>query len=175
MTRKNDDLLARFESWYRAEVPRLFNYVSYRVRDEEIAQELTATICERALSRLHQYDPDRGVLTAWIFGIARNALCDHFRELQNSPKPIALDKLPEIRARERSPEEVYEAIEAFRLVVNHIDQLTETEQEVLALRYGADLPNAEIAQVTGLTPNYVGVILHRAIAKLREAVLLKVE
>jgi RNA polymerase sigma factor (sigma-70 family) len=41
---------------------------------------------------------------------------------------------------------------------------------MLALRYGAGLDNAEIAQSLGITPNAVAVRLHRALKRLKQAV-----
>ncbi len=49
-------------------------------------------------------------------------------------------------------------------------RLPERDQEVLALKFGADLANQEIAQMMGLKPTHVGVLLHRAVRKLRLAV-----
>ena len=72
--RHDPDALELFEMWYSNEMPRLFNYVAYLVRDRAAAEDLTAAICERALGRLHQYDVRRGNLDAWMFAIARNAV-----------------------------------------------------------------------------------------------------
>ncbi len=175
MTEQKDDRLARFEVWYRRDMRRLFNYISYRVYDKATAEELTAAICERALVHLSRYDPDRGEMDAWIFGIARNMIREHFRAMQSNPPALALDGLPEMEAPGFSPEKHYEVMESFRQVVRHLQRLPEVEQEVVALRYGAGLPNLEIAQLTGLTPNYVGVVLHRALNKLRQAVSPQIE
>ncbi len=163
--------LMRLKAWYEREMPRLFNYVSYRVGDETVAEDLTAAICERALTRLHQYNPDRGELGAWMYGIAHNMLRNHYRSIQRNPAPLSLDSLPDVEVEDDSPEAIYETSEAFRQIVVHLHQLPEIEQEVIALRHGAGLSYQEIAQVTGLTINHVGVALHRALEKLRQAVL----
>src|SRR5262249_45436434 len=46
-------------------------------------------------------------------------------------------------------------------------QLTERDRELLALRYGADLSAAQIAEVLGQRTNAVEVALHRALQRLR--------
>jgi len=171
VTRDEDKLLARFEAWYEQAMPCLFNYVSFWVCDKAVAEELTAAICERALTRLEQYDRDRGRLDAWVFGIARNMMRDHFRALRRRPAPLSLEDLPHIEAEGVSPERIYETVEAFGRVARHLEVLPESEREVIALRYGAGLSNPEIARVTGRTLNYVGVLLHRALKRLRQAIL----
>ncbi len=171
MTSDNHGRLARFETWYERELPRLFNYVSYRVSDKATAEELTAAICERALLYLDRYDPNKGELEAWVFGIARNVIRGHYQKVQQNPPPLALEALPEIEAQGKSVEEIYLMEEEFRQIVRCLHRLSDVEQEVFALRYGAGLPNQEIARVMDLRPNYVAVALHRALKKLQQAIL----
>lgn len=153
--------------WYSNEMPRLFNYVAYLVRDRAVAEDLTAAICEKALERLHQYDARRGTLDAWMFAIARNSVRNHWRGEQRGGVIASLDALPMVQAQGGSPEEMAEAADMFRQIVAHLDELTDQEQEVIALKYGADVANADIAKVVGVTANHVGVIAHRALQKLR--------
>ncbi|MBK8027516.1 MAG: sigma-70 family RNA polymerase sigma factor [Chloroflexi bacterium] len=42
------------------------------------------------------------------------------------------------------------------------------ERELIALKYGAELTNRAIAEVTGLSESNVGTTLHRIIQKLRQ-------
>jgi RNA polymerase sigma factor (sigma-70 family) len=153
--------------WYSNEMPRLFNYVAYLVRDRATAEDLTAAICERALARLHQYDARRGNLDAWMFAIARNTVRNHWRDEQQNRRSASLEALPEIAAKGVSPEEMAETADLFRQIVARMDQLSEQEREVIALRFGAEVSNADIAKVMGVTSNHVAVILHRALSKLR--------
>lgn len=48
--------------------------------------------------------------------------------------------------------------------------LRQADQEILSLRYGADLGNREIAESLGITANAVAVRIHRALERLRTAV-----
>jgi DNA-directed RNA polymerase specialized sigma24 family protein len=45
---------------------------------------------------------------------------------------------------------------------------------VIAFKFTDGLSNTEIAQVLGITPNHLGVVLHRALQKLRSAMLEEV-
>ena len=46
-------------------------------------------------------------------------------------------------------------------------RLADRERELVALKYGAGLTNRAIAGLTGLTESNVGVILYRAVQRLR--------
>lgn len=156
-------------------MPRLFRYVSYRVPDRATAEDLTAAICEAALGELHRYNSPHGAFNGWMFGIARNVVRMHFRRLASQPASVALDNLPEMHAPGKSVEQEVELTAALRRVLALMPKLTEQEQEVIALRYGAELSNQEIAAVQNLSAVNVGVILHRALKRLKHLMILEDE
>ena len=51
-----------------------------------------------------------------------------------------------------------------------LGRLVARDREVIALKYHAELSNAELAAVLGVSPSNAGTLLHRAMTKLREAV-----
>ena len=55
-----------------------------------------------------------------------------------------------------------------RALLNAIEKLKEREREVIELKYFADCSNVEIAEILNLTPSNVGIILFRALKKLKE-------
>ena len=48
-----------------------------------------------------------------------------------------------------------------------LKQLPQREQELVALKYGAEATNRAIAELTGLSESNVGTILHRVVQTLR--------
>jgi DNA-directed RNA polymerase specialized sigma24 family protein len=52
-------------------------------------------------------------------------------------------------------------------IATALAQLSEQDQELIALRFGADLTAAQMAQILGSKTNAVEVALHRALARLR--------
>jgi RNA polymerase sigma-70 factor (ECF subfamily) len=148
----------------------LFGYLFYQTQDRDLAQELTASTCLRALERLNQFNPRRGSLKNWIFGIARNQLREHLRTQRRRPTPVSLSDAVECLITDDGPERDYDRREMFMEVLSHIDSLGEREREIIALRYGAGLSNAEIAPMLEITSNHVAVLLARAIATLKNRV-----
>jgi RNA polymerase sigma factor (sigma-70 family) len=68
-----------FERLYRANRDDLYAYVAGLLRDRSAAEEVTATVFERAFRKRRHFDPLRGSSRAWPFGIARNAALDELR------------------------------------------------------------------------------------------------
>jgi RNA polymerase sigma factor (sigma-70 family) len=70
------DLLRDFGAFYRDHEDRVLGYFLRRTRSAEIAADLTAETFARALEGRRRYNPHRGEVGAWLFGIARNVLYD---------------------------------------------------------------------------------------------------
>src|SRR6185503_18363784 len=71
---------------------RVFNYLLYRTRDPQTADDLAAQTFEVVIRRLAQYQPSRGSFAAWLFTIARNTANDHSRA-QRVRRWLSLDAL----------------------------------------------------------------------------------
>lgn len=169
MTAQERNTQALFEAWYELEMPRIFRYVCYRVRDRAAAEEVTAAVCVEAIQHLDRYDPCRGEFEGWMFGIARNVVVMYLRSRARDPQTMPLDSLPDIVGPDRTPEQIYERKELFLDAVLCLSSLTEQEQEVIALRYGAELSSRMIGQAMGISEGHVRVLLHRALKSMRSA------
>ena len=49
-----------------------------------------------------------------------------------------------------------------------LQTLSDRDRDLIALKYGAEMSNRDIASATGLSESNVGTILHRAVQALRE-------
>ena len=150
-----DDPLADPEPLIR----RIYAYVAYRIGDGPEAEDVVATTFERAVRYRHTYNAQRGEPIAWLVGIARHCLDDAF-----SARTDTVELEPELGGSTAFEEATVERL-ALRAAVA---QLSARDQELLALRYGADLSARAIAKLVGQRTNAVEVALHRAISRLRE-------
>lgn len=151
----NDDPLADPEPLIR----RIYAYVAYRIGDGPEAEDVVATTFERAVRYRHTYNAGRGAPIAWLVGIARHCLDDAFSARTDT---VELD--PDHGGSTEFEDGTVERL-ALRAA---IAQLSARDQELLALRYGADLSARAIAKLVGQRTNAVEVALHRAIARLRD-------
>lgn len=153
-----------FEDLYRRLLPRVYAYVASLLRDRAGAEDVTAIAFERAYRRRASYRPSRGTAEAWLFGIARNAALD---ELRRRGRRTTFEADPEDLA--PAAEERLELTLRRATVRSALDGLGARERELLALKFGGELSNAEIAGVLGLSESNAGTLLHRVIEKLRKA------
>lgn len=155
-----------FAAIYDHYFPRVYDYVRYRVGDPETADDVVAQVFERALVGLDRYRPERGALAAWLFGIARHAVSDHLRA-RTRRRWFSLDLLSNRASTAPQPEQVVLGNEMRDELLHAVAQLSDRERELIALKFGAKLTNRQIAELTGLSASNVGVILYRAVRRLR--------
>lgn len=167
------------DAFFHEHFDRLFAYVRMRVGERE-CEDVVGDILLRAIERLDQV---KGDPAAWLFAIARSRIADHFRlgfqrkgagmstqgtDLQN----VALDARP--AARSSVPVDELEAAEFRDLLHKRLTLLSDLERDVIAFKFADGLSNTQIAEVLGITRSNLGVILHRALKRLRDAMQTEV-
>ena len=155
-----------FLSLYDAYFTRIYNYARYRCGDAHTADDLTAAVFERALERLVDFDAQRGSFGAWLFTLARGIITHHLRS-DYAIGWLPLDEVNEIPDGNPTPEERLIRSETQTSLLAALSHLSERDRDVLSLKFGGHLTNRRIAEITGLSSNHVGIILFRAIHKLR--------
>jgi len=155
-----------FDDLYMQYYARVLAYLRFRVGSSEVAEDLVSQVFERALTHLADLQSP-GAMGAWLFRIARNCASDYFRR----QRPAAsLDTLVDsCHPRECSPEETLVAQEERMSLLTQLNRLSEREREVIGLKFVACLQNREIARVLNMPEGTVGSLLHRTLARLRDA------
>ena len=157
---------AAFAAVYDHYFPRIYSYIRYRVPDAATADDLTAGVFERVLTSLDRYNPEQAPFAAWLFTIARNVVTDHLRALGRH-RWLSLDVLRGQASLAPAPDDLALAGEERTLLLHALARLSDRERDLLALKFVAELTNRRIAALTGLSESNVGVILYRAIGRLR--------
>jgi RNA polymerase sigma-70 factor (ECF subfamily) len=140
-------------------IRKVYAYVAYRIGDGPDAEDVTSDVFERALRYRDSFDPGRGPAVAWLIGIARRAIDDHY--LKRTPVPLA--ELPDAADPVLTEERVVRRL----TVAAAVDQLDVRDRELIALRFGADLTARQIGELLAMSTNSVEVALHRAMSRLR--------
>lgn len=157
---------ARATDWdavFVEQLPRVYNFFRYRVGSGPVAEDLTAATFEKAWRARDRYRSDRAAFGTWIFAVARNVAVDHFRAERAS---VPLDEAALLPGGP-TPEEIAERRSDEDRLARLLARRTERERELLALKYGAECTNRDIARMTGLSESNVGTTLHRAVQALR--------
>lgn len=157
---------AAFGPIYDLYFPRVYNYIRYRLRHPDLTDDITALTFERALVRIGSFDPDRATLATWLLAIARNAVNDHLRARQRR-RFVSLEWLRGRASEEPGAEEELIGQERKEQLLIALSRLQDRERDILALKFSAGLTNRQISRLTRLSASNVGVILHRAVSRLR--------
>ncbi len=147
---------------------RVYNYIRFRCGDAQATDDLTSVVFEKALCKFTDYDPRRGQFGAWLFGIARNTVNTYLR-LSTKQDCLPLETIHDHRDREPLPEETLIQSETKNELMLALNKLDGRERDLLSLKFAGHLTNRRIAEITRLSESNVGIILHRAIHKLRIA------
>lgn len=152
-----------WDALYSDQLPRIYNYFRFRIGRDADAEDLTARTFESAWRARERYRQDLAGFSTWLFTIAHNVAVDFLR----SRRPqVPLDALQEMAADGTPEEDAARDSDLKRLSALAV-HLSEREQELIALKYGAELDNRQIARLLSLSESNVGTILHRAVQTLR--------
>jgi RNA polymerase sigma-70 factor (ECF subfamily) len=139
-------------------IRRVGAYVAYRIGEGPEAEDVTSDVFERALRYRDTYESSRGEPIAWLIGIARRCIDDALRA-----RRLATPEPPDVA----DAGDLEEATVRRLALARHLMRLDAADQELIALRYGADLTARQIGELIGMRKNAVEVALHRALARLR--------
>jgi len=135
-----------------------------RAQSEDLAQEALL----RAMRGLRTFDPRRGSIEAWLWGIVARAARDAGRTA--SRREALLERLVAREPRQAFGEDVESAVMR-RLsdaeLVRHVRQLSRRHQTLIALRFGADLTYDDMASALGERAPALRQATRRALLHLR--------
>lgn len=157
-----------FAELYEEYMPKVFRYLQYRVSNIQLTEDLTATTFEKALVSFSRYSSDKAKFSTWIFSIARNVVIDHYR-VTGRRMTIPLEEASEVASKDLPPEEELLKREELERLQICLTGISEEEQEIIRLKFGAELNNRQIATMLGLSESNVGTRLYRAVRKLRDS------
>jgi RNA polymerase sigma factor (sigma-70 family) len=156
-----------FGRLYEQYLPKIFQYVSYRVGERTTAEDLTSDIFNKALTSFVKYDSGKAAFSTWIFSIARNTLIDYYRR-RSKEQRLRKEAESKAAAFSKSPEEEASHSEEIIELRKCLSLLNPNERELISLKFSGEMTNREISKITGLSESNVGTILCRAVRKLRD-------
>lgn len=159
---KEKELTYIFQMYYK----RVYNYIYYRVNCDYTTEDLTSQVFEKIILKIKTYSESKAPFEVWVFAIARNVVNDYFRSLKKH-KLFSLDTIKELVSKEKTPEGIVVIAETNAKLSKVLDTLEKRERNIVALKFGANIKNKEIAQILDITESNVGVILYRTMKKLK--------
>ena len=134
----------------------------------DLVDDLVQEVFLSAWQSLDRYRGD-GPLQAWIMGIARHKVEDHYRACLRAPEPIGDgDDLEDVLASLPEFDELFEQEQIRRNTWQVMSELPELYRVALIWRYWEKASAREMAAKAGKTEKAIERLLSRARAEFRE-------
>jgi RNA polymerase sigma-70 factor, ECF subfamily len=153
-----------FNQLYLSYIHPIYRYIFSKVGEARETEDLTAQVFLEALEGLPRYRHN-GHFAAWLFSIARHKVADHYR-CRRSELTIE-DTYGESSRRGDPLSTLIQTEEAYRMS-GLIHKLDEQDQELLRLRFVAELNFGEIAQLINSNMEKTKKRVYRLLAHLRQ-------
>jgi RNA polymerase sigma-70 factor (ECF subfamily) len=144
-------------------VQSIYQYISYRVDSDTIAEDLTSDVFLRMVVKLSEFEYTGAPFGSWLFRIASNLIADHFRR-DHRETPLTMNEVPR-----RSGDDVLALVtirEEKAILRAALQTLPEEHQTVLIMRFMQGLSHADVAATVGKSVAAVRVVQHRALKAL---------
>src|SRR3954471_9268549 len=140
---------------YDRALPQVFGYLRSRTGNEAVAEDLTAETFLAAVQAI-QRNGIPNLTVAWLVGVARHKLVDHWRRQSREERSLQL--LPETAEESDYIADRFERTRAREV----LDELGAHHRAALTLRYIDGLSVPEVADYLGRTVHATEALLVRA-------------
>lgn len=150
---------------YNEHAKPLYAFLSYRTGDRALAEDLLADTFERVLNARRGFDRRKASERTWLYSIALNCVRDHARRSASEVRALA-----HVGAAAQTTAQLDPGLENLELrdaVHAALAGLSDVEREAVALRFGADMTLADIADLVNEPRSKVEARIYRGLKKLR--------
>jgi RNA polymerase sigma-70 factor (ECF subfamily) len=154
------DALAQIHDDYYGPI---FRYIAMRVGDHQTAEDLTSEVFLRLLSALRDHTAPERTLRGWLYAVAFRVVKDHYRQQYRRQDQQLHEGIPSGKP---APADVVAEKITWERVQGALPLLTDDQQNVIALRFGADLSIRQTAEVMNKSEGAVKQLQLRAVATL---------
>src|SRR3990167_9477777 len=128
-------------------IDKIYRFVYYKTFVKEVAEDITSDVFHKALVKINSFDSSKGVFSAWLYRIARNAVIDYYRSQKFD---VPLEDVFEVGAEDRTPESI-DALSGLAKVTEYLETLNAKQREIIPLRVWEEMSYQEIAAIVGGT------------------------
>jgi RNA polymerase sigma-70 factor, ECF subfamily len=155
------DARAELAGIYDGALPYVYGYLLSRCAQVAVAEDLTAETLLAAVDAVRRDLPPT-VSTAWLIGVARHKLVDHWRRQEREERGLRA-----VAAEEPEHDDPWDAqLDGLRAQAV-LDQMSAHHRSALTLRYLDDLPVADVAALLDRSVHATEALLVRARAAFR--------
>ncbi len=155
---------AAFGQLYDRYAGQIYRFVRARVRDDGLAEDITAEVFLSALRHIKSYQDQGRPFSCWLYRIAVNAVASHYR---NQRSPLSLDEHLDVVSPLLDPLDEVVGRERIRTVWEAVDRLPTQQRAAMILKFSEDMTMEDVGAVLGKTPAAAKLLIYRAMQRLR--------
>ncbi len=143
--------------------PDVLRFALYRTGDRMLAEDLASEVFIRLIDALHAGKGPKSNARGWLLGTTNNLVNDHYRKHYRNPSNHELNQdLMD------STSHIDVRLDTQGQLASALATLTDEQQMVLSLRFGAEMSLEETAEAMGKKANAIKALQFRAITSLRQ-------
>jgi RNA polymerase sigma-70 factor (ECF subfamily) len=146
----------------------IFQYISTRVREQKLAQDITGDVFTKMIMNLPNYQVTEVPFQAWLYRISYNLIVDHYRK-GNGHMLLPLEQVEHTHTDNHNLASIVEKQLTLECVQAALDQIDPVQRDVITLRFLAGLSLNEVAQILKKSVASVKSLQHRGLKALRIA------
>jgi RNA polymerase sigma-70 factor (ECF subfamily) len=151
---------------YEHYVDRIYRYIVLKIGDPQEAEDLTGQVFVRMIEAISNFQWQGVSFQSWLYRIAHNLVVDHLRQRARRPQ-VALEPLEgTLLSDGDDPYTWAEAADFREHLRGALGRLTELQAQVIALKFGGGLSNAEVGRVLGRSEGAVKALQHSALTNM---------
>jgi RNA polymerase sigma-70 factor (ECF subfamily) len=140
---------------------RIYYFALKRMKDVSDAEDVTQEVLLQVFRGLAKFEGRSSLLT-WMFGIAHNQICRHYRRRRPAGISLDSDEIHNLASSETSADRLVDMVRVLRNCGRVLDEkVPEQQRKAFDLRYVENRSTREISEVLGKSPQAVKISLFR--------------
>ncbi len=158
---------------YERYFDRLYKYIYLKVGDPTEAEDITEQVFLKMIEAIGTFRWQGSSFASWLYRIAHNQVVDTLR--RNSRRPqVSIEPIGDTLPSERGDPYRHAEQSDFRdHLHNAMAKLTDLQAQVIALKFGADMSNAQVAEALDRSEGAVKSLQYSALQNLQKLMTIE--
>jgi RNA polymerase sigma-70 factor (ECF subfamily) len=158
---------------YERYFDRIYRYVYLKLGDATEAEDITEQVFLKMIEAIGAFQWQGASFASWLYRIAHNQIVDLSRQRTRRPQ-TSLEPISETLPSERDDPHAHAELREFtRHLREAMHNLTDLQAQVIMLKFGAGMTNAEVAEVMERTEGAIKALQFSALQNLNKMLTKK--
>jgi RNA polymerase sigma-70 factor (ECF subfamily) len=158
---------------YERYFDRIYKYVYLKLGDPTEAEDVCEQVFLKMIESIGTFQWQGSTFASWLYRIAHNQVVDTLRRHSRRPQ-VPLEPVGDTLPSERDdPHHLAEQSDFRDHVREAISGLTDLQAQVIALKFGAGLSNAEVAAILDRSEGAIKALQYSALQNLQKRLVSK--